>query len=749
MNSDREWMKVPGVNMNEDNITRFGQTVFKIKEYEGLDYFRLMAAFLIVAIHTSPFTSFSQEADFIVTRIIARVAVPFFFMVTGFFLLPGYLKDIPSSDNESGQVIKKNTAPLVNFMLKTARLYGIAILIYLPINLYSGYFSQKNMVPALIKDILFNGTFYHLWYLPAVIMGTGFLYALSRKLNRTSIIILSVILYFIGLMGDSYYGITVRASWLKTFYDLLFRISDYTRNGIFYAPVFLVMGAVIAYSGRKPTLNRCISGFMLSAVLLFSEGMLLNRYNLQKHDSMYFFLLPCMYYLFHLLLLWQGTGRKSLRAVSMIIYIIHPLGIIAVRGFAKVLGLEHYLIDNSLLHYLAVCIISLFAGVAFLFIFHKFKYDTPDTKGRAWIEINLNHLKHNVKELRSILPGDCTLMAVVKANAYGHGDMRISRELNKTGVYSFAVATLSEGVQLRRNGIKGEILIFGYTHPQDFKYLVKYNLIQTVVDYEYAQILNNYGKKISVHIKIDTGMHRLGENYNNISNLEAIFHLENLRIEGSYTHLSAADGSSREDIAFTRNQIDHFYKTIGRLKNLGYNPGKLHIQSSYGVLNYPELHCDYARIGIALYGVLSSGQDHIQVSVDLRPVLSVKARIVMTKMIEKGDAVSYGRMFTALDSRKVATVAIGYADGIPRNLANGSILVDGQRAPIIGRICMDQLMIDVTDIPDSQQDKIVTVIGREGGSQIRAEEVASKSGTITNELLTRLGNRLNRIYLNS
>lgn len=734
--------------MNHNDNAPSGQTVHNNISYAGLDYFRIIAAFFIVAIHTSPLTFFSPDADFIFTRIIARVAVPFFFMVTGFFLLPPFFKSTGSPADKEAQT---DTAPLKKFLTKTGSLYGVAILIYLPVNLYSGYFKERNNFTALIKDILINGTFYHLWYLPAVITGVVFVFILSRYLRGKTVILLSLFLYGFGLMGDSYYGITAHIPWLKELYGILFHIFDYTRNGIFYAPVFLSLGAVIAGEKtirfRKLTLRQSLTGFLLSGALLFGEGLVLHHYGLQRHDSMYIFLLPVMYYLFRMLLLWRGNRYKNMRTVSMVVYIIHPLAIIVVRGMAKVLGFQKFFIDNSLLHYLAVCILSYLCGVIFLFLTRYSKKDNPDTFGRAWIEINLNHLRHNVKELSAVLPKDCTLMAVVKANAYGHGDIRIAGELNKTGIYSFAVATLAEGVGLRRNGIKGEILIFGYTHPQDFKYLVKYNLIQTVVDYEYAQILNSYGSPVKVHIKIDTGMHRLGENYDNMANLEAIYHLENLRVKGTYTHLSVSDGRTQADVAFTRAQIDHFYNTVQALKDSGCDTGRLHIQSSYGVLNYPELHCDYARIGIALYGVLSSRGDNTRVSVDLKPVLAVKARIVMTKQIEKGDAVSYGRKFTADRSRKIAAVTIGYADGIPRNLEGGSVLIKGKKAPIIGRICMDQLMIDVTDTGLVEPDDIVTVIGAEGGSRIGAEEIAEKSDTITNELLTRLGNRLNRTYI--
>lgn len=725
---------------NNDNVCN--RQVHNTIHYSGLDLFRVISAFLIVAIHTSPLMSYSPDADFIFTRIIARAAVPFFFMVSGYFLLPRYFIDKEPLGTEKE---KTNNKALVRFLKKTLLLYGAAILIYLPVNFYSGYFYHKNIL-IILKDILINGTFYHLWYLPAVITGAALVFIFSRYFKAGVIFVLSLILYGIGLFGDSYYGLSVRIPFLKAVYDFLFSVFDYTRNGFFFAPVFLVLGARIARQKKKLSLKHCFFGIGICSLFLFGEALTLHFYNLQRHNSMYLFLIPVMYYLFQSLLLWQGKDRKKLRSLSMIIYIIHPLAIIIVRGMAKFLGLGAFFIDNSLLHYAAVCVLSLLLGLVYLIFNRHLKKDNPDIYGRAWIEINLNHLKNNVKVINNILPEECTLMAVVKANAYGHGDVRIAEELNKTGIRSFAAATLSEGVNLRKNGIMGEILIFGYTHPRDFIYLIKYNLIQTIVDYQYAQSLNNFGKPVKVHLKIDTGMHRLGEDYNSVSHLQAIFCLSNLIIEGTYTHLSVSDSHRQEDMDFTKAQIDHFYDTIRILKELGCNPGKLHIQSSYGILNYPGLHCDYARIGIALYGVLSSAHDTPQIAAALKPVLSVKARIVMTKIIEKGDAVSYGRTFTASEERKIATVTIGYADGIPRNLENGSVLTAGSKAPIIGRICMDQLMIDVTGIPEVKPGDIVTVIGTDGSLQIKAEEIADQSGTITNELLTRLGNRLNRTY---
>lgn len=369
-------------------------------------------------------------------------------------------------------------------------------------------------------------------------------------------------------------------------------------------------------------------------------------------------------------------------------------------------------------------------------------------KGRAWAEMNLANLRHNVKELQKILPHKCEFMAVVKANGYGHGSVEMAIELNKIGITHFAVATLAEGIELRINGVKGEILILGYTSLQEAYELQRYQLTQTIVSFDYAKQLNKLGQKIMTHLKIDTGMNRLGERCENITKIKQIFSCENLEIKGIYTHLSVSDQLHVDMRKFTYLQIEKFHKIVKELKyREGISP-KIHMQSSYGILNFPELHCDFARIGIAMYGVLSAANDKTKLSVDLRPVLSLKARISIIKEIKRGEFVGYGRQYRATRQSKIAGVSIGYADGFPRSLAsrNSYVLVSGQRAPIIGKICMDQLLIDITNIRDVKQDDIVTLIGTDGTEQITAEQVAENAGTITNELLSRLGERIERIW---
>ena len=703
------------------------------KNCGGLDYFKIAAALLIVAVHTSPLSSFSAVADFLLTRIVARIAVPFFLMVTGYFVLPGYVFD-RSADNHA----------LLRFIKKTALLYVIATIIYLPINIYAGHYKGLDAL-SVLRMILFDGTFYHLWYLPASIIGALLVYLLGRKLPFKTVMTASILLYGIGLFGDSYYGVISRVPVISSIYNAGFHLFSYTRNGLFYAPVFLAMGAWLGHTQRCCTRKTSVIGFVLSLLMMTAEGLTLRHFGLQRYDSMYTALLPCMFFLYQLILSWHVRPAQSLRTVSTWIYVIHPFAIVVIRGVAKVTGLVDLLVKNSLIQYLAVCSLSVaFSALVAMLPIRGVKKDFQ--RGRAWIELDRNALRHNVRVLRSLLPDGCELMPVVKAEAYGHGAVLISRELNATGVKAFCVASVPEGVELRNNGIKGDILVLGYTHPEQFPLLRRYRLMQTVIDYSYAETLNSYGKKIRVHIGIDTGMHRLGERYENIEELCRMFRMKNLKIDGIFTHLCADDMTTPAGKAFTEAQGRAFHDVIAKLKERGFLCPKIHIQASYGVLNYPELSGDYARIGIALYGTLSTRADTESCAVPLEPVLSVKARIATVKDLYRGETAGYGLQFVAKQNMKIAALAIGYADGLPRSLSGGvgKVLINGYEAPIIGRICMDQTLIDVTAIPDVQAGDIAVVIGRSGDRRITACDIAEEAGTITNETLSRLGGRLER-----
>lgn len=704
----------------------------KNKNYTGIDYFRFIAALLIVAIHTSPLASFSETGDFILTRIIARVAVPFFLMTSGFFLISRYTY---------------NTEKLGAFVKKTALIYGAAILIYIPINIYNGYFKMDNLLPNIIKDIVFDGTLYHLWYLPASIIGAVIAWYLVKKLDYPKALIVASVLYLIGLFGDSYYGITEKISCLNSLYDYIFQVTDHTRNGIFFAPIFFIIGGLIADNRPQITFGKNIWGFAVSFALMFGEAFALHHFDLQRHDSMYVFLLPCMYFLFNVILHFKGKRLVTLRTTSLIIYIIHPMMIVVIRLFSKLFHLQSMLVENSIVHYFMVCLTSVVFGAVLTAIWNKYKpkkaKHTTDTD-RAYLEIDLNNLEHNVKVLKGAMPQKCKLMAVVKAEAYGHGIYEIATHLGKIGVKAFAVATIDEGIKLRQYGVSGEILILGYTAPARAKELRKYDLTQTLIDYEYSLLLNKQGYAVMTHIKVDTGMHRLGFDAKDIENISAVFSMKHIKVSGIYTHLCAADSVDEKDIFFTNVQIESFYNLLNQLKEKGITIPKIHIQSSYGLLNYPELKCDYVRAGVSLYGVLSSPNDRTKLQLDLRPVLSLKSRVILLREIKKGDSVGYSRSFVANRDSLIAVLPVGYADGYPRNLSCGKsyVLINGHQAPVVGKICMDQLAVDVTDIPDIKVGITATLIGKDGDEEISASMIADNSESITNELLSRMGQRL-------
>ncbi len=705
----------------------------KSGNYSGIDCFRMIAALLIVAIHTSPLLSFNETADFILTRIIGRVAVPFFFMTSGFFLISRY-----SCNNEK----------LKTFIKKTAVIYGIAIVIYIPINIYKGYFSMDNLLLNIIKDIIFDGTFYHLWYLPASIIGAALAWYMVRRLGYSKALIISALLYIVGLFGDSYFGIAEQIEVLKQFYSLIFQVSDYTRNGIFFAPIFFVLGGMIADTNVKRSLSINGMAFAGTFALMVVEAMTLHTFNVQRHDSMYIFLPVCMFFLFHLLLYWKERRFALIRMAALIVYIIHPMMIVIVHFLAKFLG--DIIVEYSLINYLIVCLLSvLFSIVATIFI-NKFTTSRNSIKKkwcfeteRAWIELNLDNLAYNVNALQKVMAEKSTLMAVVKTQAYGHGAFQIATFLNQMGVKAFAVATIDEGIQLRRYGICGEILILGYTNPNRAKELKKYDLMQTLIDFKYAKALNRQKIAVKAHIKIDTGMNRLGVSFDNINEVKMIFSMKYIKVCGIYTHLCCADTLLPEDVEFSENQIDNFYYLIDKLKERGIQIPKVHIQSSYGLLNYPQLVCDYVRVGIALYGVLSKPDENTRVKIDLRPVLSLKARVVLIRSVSKQDTVSYGRRFQAKRDSLIAIVSIGYGDGFPRDLScqKGGVLIRGQYAPIVGRICMDQLAVDITEIEDVSVGNVATLIGFDT-MDIAAPDIAQHFNSISNELLCRMGARL-------
>ncbi len=324
------------------------------KNYAAIDNFRLAAALLIVAIHTSPLQSFSETADFLVTYCFGRIGVPFFLMVTGYFVLAPYQRGI-SGNNSIGK-----------FLRKTAFLYGIATLVYLPLKIYSGNISHTP--GGWLKEIFFDGTFYHLWYLPAVILGCLLLTALLKCCSPLAISGITFALYMIGVLGDSYYNLISQIPVFKTVYTAIFQISSYTRNGIFLAPVFLWMGVVLANSKVRISREHAAAGLMISLAGMMAEGFASFYFQWQKHNSMYFLLIPVMFFLFELLLSMKGREMGIARDLSMYIYILHPFCIVLVRGLAGVLKAQKLLVEQSLLHYLAVSAVSVLLSLVFVLV---------------------------------------------------------------------------------------------------------------------------------------------------------------------------------------------------------------------------------------------------------------------------------------------------------------------------------------------------------------------------------------------
>lgn len=699
--------------------------------YGGLDAFKVIAALLVVAIHTSPLTTYSPDGDFLLTRSLARVAVPFFFMVTGQFVLGEVLQD------------RRPFSALWRQVKKILLLYLVAVVLYLPVGLYAGHYQGLSPLSAL-RLLLFDGTFYHLWYFPACATGLLLVYLLGRVLRGRGLLAVTGLLYLIGLFGDSYYGLTAALPPLAAAYEAGFQVFSYTRNGLFMAPLFLLLGARLG--SRPPAGRPAVNGLglLLSLVLMTGEAFTLRHFALQRHDSMYLLLPVVMVFLYRLLLAWSPQAPAFCRPVSTWVYILHPAMIVVIRGAAEAVGLTAVLVDNSLVHYLAVCLLSFLAAAVIAWALARLRPPRP-TCGRAWIQLDQDALAHNVSALRSLLPPGCQLMPAVKANAYGHGALPIARALAAQGISAFCVACLEEGIQLRKGGIRGEILILGYTPPSQVPLLRRYKLTQTAVDFSHAVQLSQAGKSLPVHLAVDTGMHRLGEPCHHLEEIVQIFTMKHLRVEGIFTHLCTADSPSPADRAYVQRQVQAFQQLLEELKNRGIPLPKVHLQASHGLLNYPHISGDYARVGIALYGLLSTQQDWNAAAPPLRPVLSLHARVAAVKSLPAGAGAGYGLAFVAQRPTQVAVLTIGYGDGLPHSLTGGEVLLGGRRAPIIGRICMDQTLVDVTDLPAVQPGDEAILIGSAGQETITAYDLARQTDTITNEILSQLGTRLERI----
>lgn len=373
-----------------------------------------------------------------------------------------------------------------------------------------------------------------------------------------------------------------------------------------------------------------------------------------------------------------------------------------------------------------------------------------NSKERSWIEINTKNLEYNINQIKQIIPKTTQIMAVVKANAYGHDSIIISKKLQEIGINDFAVATLPEAITLRENNITGNILILGYTEPEELQKVIENNIMQTIVDNDYAKsvLKANLQGKLKCHVKINTGMNRIGEFYDDFAALSEIYQNPALQIEGTFTHLCISDSDKIEDVNFTKEQINRFDKAIEFIKNQGLNPGKLHTQASYGTINYTNCKYDYVRMGILMYGINASYDCYNKYNVDFKPVMTVKSKVTSIKYINPEETVSYGRTFKADNKIKIASVGIGYADGVPRVLSNILIVkINNKKYHQIGRICMDQLMIEINDEnPIAIGDEVILIDPNEI-KDLTLEDWAKLTNTITDEIICQFTTRLKRIEI--
>lgn len=372
-----------------------------------------------------------------------------------------------------------------------------------------------------------------------------------------------------------------------------------------------------------------------------------------------------------------------------------------------------------------------------------------DFSKRTWVEINLDSVEENIKNALCASGGK-EIMGVVKANAYGHGDIEIAGKLMSLGVKRFAVSNICEAVHLRKNAIAGDILILGYTPREDFSKLAEFDIIQALPNLEYAYALSEFaekgGKKIRCHVKFDTGMGRIGLQCRDEKHLgeeiKAISQLEGIFAEGAFTHFAVADSMRPEDVEYTKGQNELFVKASRLLQSCLGREIACHNANSAGGIFYKDFPGKIHRLGISLYGL--TPDPALEMPYTLAPVMELKSVISMVKTVKAGDSISYGRTYTAKKDTVVATVPIGYADGLRRELSNkGEMLVRGKRAKIIGRVCMDQVMLDVTDICGACEGDTVTVFGK----GLPVEEMAGLCGTINYEIVCGIAMRVPRVYM--
>ena len=382
------------------------------------------------------------------------------------------------------------------------------------------------------------------------------------------------------------------------------------------------------------------------------------------------------------------------------------------------------------------------------------KEELKTNRLRCWLEVNLSNLKNNIESIRSIISEEMDIISVVKANSYGLGSLNISKYLSSIGIKYFAVATLQEALDLRIKGkVPGEILILSWTPVSEKDTLIKYNLTQTLIDYDYAKKLNDEPGIVKCHIKVDTGMNRFGHKIKDVEIFKKMYELKNLNILGIFSHLCRVREFEEEADGYTKMQIENFDYIIEQLEKEGINVGIKHIMNSFGILRFNENKYSMVRPGLLMYGV-SPDPDNEQISklldeYNFKPVASLRCKVMTVKTIEKGEKVGYNGKYTAEEKTKIATISIGYADGLSFASSKNKfrVIIKGHLCPITGNVCMDSTMVKIPLDSDIQEGDDVTIFGLDDrGNLVNHKEFLTKSGAPIGETFSRLGQRITRIY---
>ncbi len=365
--------------------------------------------------------------------------------------------------------------------------------------------------------------------------------------------------------------------------------------------------------------------------------------------------------------------------------------------------------------------------------------------------IDIGALRHNYSRLRAMIPPDVKMMAIVKANAYGHGDAQAARVFEDLGCDSLGVAIPEEGAALRSSGIKLPIVVLGGIFPGQIKDVFEFDLTPVVFDISTARLISSFarsgstsGRTKNIHVKIDTGMGRLGLLPHQVSPFfNALKDLPGIHVQALLSHFSESED---EESAFTKAQLDAFLDIVEEIKGIGFDPEFIDMANSAAAIAHPDTHLNLVRPGLSLYGAYPAPT--FKRKADLKPAMQLKTRILLLKNVPAGFFISYGRKFATTRESVIATLPIGYADGVPRRLSGvGSVLVRGKKCPITGVVCMDLTMCDVTDVPDVTAGDEAVIIGSQGSASITVEDVAAQAGTISYEILCNISGRVPRVYI--